>query len=193
MRSRNSRFRTRAYSRCEHGAVMKKLGVTAFVVLGLATVGAFFLIQHLKVSTPLIAGNPVPFPPMINPVGGGMCIVDNPAGQREAVSFRRMSISFFLLYRSDDVDVYVLNQSGAVVATLAHGVFMRAAPGNLKTFTWGGREAGGRLAPAGKYYVKVVLVHQARTIAITNSKGLVQWLTVTPSGRCPGAAALRPQ
>lgn len=193
MRFRTSRPRTQAYSRCEHGALMKKLGVTAFVVLGLATVAAFFLIQHLKVSTPLIAGNPIPFPPMINPVGGGTCVVDNPAGQKEAVSFRRMSVSFFLLYRSDDVDVYVLNPSGAVVATLAHGVFMRAAVGNPRTFTWDGREAGGRLAPAGKYSVKVVLVHQNRTIAITNSKGLIQWFTVTPTGRCPGAAALRPK
>ncbi len=172
---------------------MKKLGVTAFVVLGLATVAAFFLIQHLKVSTPLIAGNPVPFPPMIDPTGGGTCVVDNPAGQKQAVSFRRMSVTFYLLYRSDNVDVYVLNHSGTVVATLARGVFMRAAAGNTRTFTWGGREADGRLAPKGSYYVKVVLVHQDRTIAITNSKGLVQWFKVTPSGRCPGAASLRPQ
>ena len=54
-----------------------------------------------------------------------------------------------------------------------------------------GRETGGRLAPPGRYYVKVVLRHQGRAIDITNSKGLLEWVTVQPSGRCPGIAALR--
>lgn len=159
--------------------------MTAFVVLALATVAAFFIIQHLKVTTPLIAGNPIPFPPAINPVGGGTCTVEDPAGRKEAVSFRRMSLSFFLLYRSDDVDVYVVNRRGTVVATLARGVFMRAAPNLAHTFTWDGREPGGRLAPPGSYYVKVVLRHQARTIDITDSTGLLRWVRVTSSGRCP--------
>ncbi len=39
---------------------MKRLPVAAFVALALATVAAFFFIQHLKVSTPLIAGDPCP-------------------------------------------------------------------------------------------------------------------------------------
>jgi FlgD Ig-like domain len=172
---------------------MRKIGVTAFVALALATVAAFFLIQHLKVSTPLVAGNPVPFPPTINPVGGGTCVVVNPAGRREPVSFRRMTVSFFLLYRSDDVDVYVVDHSGTVVATLARRVFMRAGPSLTHTFTWRGREDHGRLAPSGRYYVRIMLIHQGRTIDITNSKGLLQWVTVTSSGRCPGAAALRHQ
>ena len=173
--------------------LMRKIGVTAFVGLALATVAAFFIIQHLKVSTPLIAGNPVPFPPMINPVTGGTCVVTDPAGEEESVSFRTMTVSFFLLYRSDDVDVYVVSQSGTIVATLASGLFMQAGVNLTRTFTWNGREAGGRLAPPGRYYVRVVLRHQARTIDITDSKGLLQWVTVTSSGRCPGAAALRGQ
>jgi hypothetical protein len=157
----------------------------------MATVAAFFIIQHLKVTTPLLAGNPVPFPPMINPTGGGTCVVVDPAGQRGPVSFRRMTVTFFLLYRSDNVDVYVVNPSGTVAATLASNVFMRAAPNPVtKTFTWNGREASGRLAPPGKYYVRIVLRHQGRTIDITDSKGSLQWVTVSSSGRCPGAAAL---
>jgi hypothetical protein len=173
--------------------VTRKLALSAFLGLALATVAAFFIIQHLKVSTPLIAGNPVPFPPTINPVGGGTCIVVDPTGQTRPVSFRRMTVSFFLLNRSDDVDVYVVNQSGTIVATLARGVFMRAGVNLNKTFTWNGREASGGLAPAGRYYVRVVLRRQGRTIDITDSKGSLLWVTVSSSGRCPGAAALRPQ
>ena len=52
---------------------------------------------------------------------------DPTAGKRGPVSFRRMTkLSFFLLHRSDDVDVYVVNESGTIVATLASGIFMRA-------------------------------------------------------------------
>ena len=177
----------------------RKIGVMAFVGLALATVAAFFIIQHLKVTTPLIAGNPTPFPSTINPVSGGTCVVKDPAGQTGAVSFRRMTVSFFLLNESDDVDVYIVNGHGTAVATLANGVFMRAAPvpatalERTKTFTWNGRQANGQLAPAGKYYVKVVLIHQDRVIDITNSDGLLQWVTLTTSGRCPGAATLTGQ
>lgn len=185
--------RTRPYSNFERGAVVRKIGVSAFVALALATLAAFFIIQHLKVTTPLVAGNPVPFPPMINPVSGGTCVVMDPAGESRPVSFRRMTVSFFLLYRSDDVSVYVVNQRGTTVATLADGVFMRAGVNLTRTFTWDGHQADRRLAAPGKYYVKVVLHHQARTIDITDSKGQLQWVTVTSSGRCPGAAALRRQ
>lgn len=169
--------------------------MSAFVVLALATVAAFFIIQHLKVTTPLIAGNPTPFPPTINPVGGGTCTVINPTTGKDApVSFRDMTVTFFLLHRSDDVDVYVVNQSGAIVSTLAKGLFMRAFPHPVPgTFSWNGREGSGRLAPPGRYYVRVVLRQQGRTINITNSTGLLQWVTVSTSGRCPGAAALRGQ
>ena len=173
----------------------RKIGVSAFVVLALATVAAFFIIQHLKVTTPLIAGNPTPFPPTINPVSGGTCTVKDPAtGKDMPVSFRNMTVTFFLLHRSDKVDVYVVNQSGTIVSTLAQGLFMRAFPHPVPgTFSWNGRVAGGRLAPLGRYYVRVVLRQQGRTINITNSKGLLQWVTVSSSGRCPGAAALSGQ
>lgn len=171
---------------------VRRTGVVAFVVLAMATVAAFFIIQHLKVTTPLITGDPVPFPPTIDPVSGGTCTVETPAGHLAPVSFRRMTVSFYLLHRSDDVDVYMVNRSGALVATLASGRFMRAAPHPVRgTFTWNGRESDGRLAPPGMYYVRVVLRHQGRAIDITNSKGLLQWVTVKLSGRCPGASALR--
>ncbi len=70
---------------------MKRLPVAAFVALAIATVGAFFLVQTLKVSTPFIAGLPAPHPTQINPVSGGTCAI--PSGklhQPRATSFRSM-------------------------------------------------------------------------------------------------------
>ena len=157
-----------------------------FAALALATVAAFFIIQHLKVTTPLIAGNPVPFPAAINPVSGGTCTERDPQGVSGPVSVRRTSVSFFLLHRSDNVDVYMVDERGNIVATLGSGVFMRALPHPVtKVFTWDGREDTGRLAPPGMYYVRVVLRHQGRAINITNSKGLLEWVKVRDSSPCP--------
>jgi hypothetical protein len=167
---------------------VRRLPVLAFGALALATVAAFFIIQHLKVTTPLIAGNPAPFPARIDPAGGGTCSAKTPDGGQAQVNFSRTSFSFSLLHRSDNVDVYMVNQSGRRVATLASGVFMRALPHFVtRTFTWTGREYGGRLAPPGRYHVKVVLRRQDRTIDITNSKGLLESVTVTRSPPCSGA------
>ena len=116
-------------------------------------------------------------------------MIKNPAGQRVPVSFRRTKLSFYLLHRSDDVDVYVVNESGTIVATLASRMFMRAEllphPPVIRTFTWDGRESGGSVAPPGKYYIKVALRHQGRTIDIKSSAGQLEWITVTPSSPCP--------
>jgi hypothetical protein len=153
-------------------------------------VAAFFIIQHLKVGTPLIAGNLAPFPRAINPRDGGTCLAKTPDGHLAQVDYARTSVSFFLVHRPDDVSVYVVSQSGRTVATLAHDVHMPALlyPHQVpRTFTWTGREYGGRLAPAGRYYVKVVLRRQHRTINVTNSQGLLDWIDVEYSSRCPGA------
>jgi hypothetical protein len=167
---------------------VRRLPVLAFGGLALATVAAFFIIQHLKVTTPLIAGVSAPFPPAIDSQGGGTCTVKTPDGQLAPVDFSHTSVSFFLLHRSDDVGVYVADQRGRTVATLASGVFMRALPHPVtRTFTWTGREDSGRLAPPGRYYVRVVLRHQARTLDITDSNGLRDWVTVKASSPCRGA------
>jgi hypothetical protein len=167
---------------------VKRLPVIAFALLLLGTVAAFFIIQHLKVTTPLIAGNPNPFPAMINPGDGGTCTVRTPSGQVAPVSFRRTTISFYLLYRPDVVQVYVADSAGGVVDTLSRGVFMPAAPNPVtRQFTWNGRTNAGRLAAPGRYYFRVVLRRQDRTINITNSKGALEWVTVRLAPACPGA------
>jgi len=140
---------------------VSKLPATAFAVLALATVGAFFVTQHLKVSTPLITGAPAPDPATISPRETG-------CGGRD----RRTMISFYLLYRADDVDVDVVDRSGATVATLASGRHMRVGvrkPDGV--FYWDGTEDDGSLAPDGEYYIRIDLIHQGRTAEVSRASG----------------------
>ncbi len=142
---------------------MTRLPLAAFAVLVAATVGAFFITQHLKVSTPLVGGYPYPVPAVINPVDGTTC---------GGVNHRRMRISFYLQNRSDNVDVYVVNQAGTLVRTLADGLYMPGAPHPVRRlFTWNGREDDGSVAPDGVYYIRVLLIHQGRTVTISNESG----------------------
>jgi FlgD Ig-like domain len=130
--------------------------VVSFVALVLATSGAFFVVQHLKVTTPLIAGFPKAVPGTINPYGASC----------NGVNHGRMWISFYLLHRSDDVDVYVVNSSGTIVRTLAIGRHM--AIKKRSVFSWDGREDNGTVAPDGTYYMRVALIHQGRTFQLTS-------------------------
>ncbi len=43
--------------------MLRRLPLLAFATLAAATVGAFFVVQHLKAGTPLINGFPRPSPP----------------------------------------------------------------------------------------------------------------------------------
>ena len=159
---------------------MKRLPVAAFVALAIATAAAFFFIQHLKVSTPLIAGQPSPHPSTINPVSGGVCPYPGPHGKPIPTSFREMKISFYLLNRNDDVDVFIVKPDGVVVDTIATDVPMVARPQPKRhQFIWDGRMSDGRLAPDGSYDVKVSLLHQGRSYVIADaSTGTVLPVTV---------------
>src|SRR5581483_7859722 len=92
----------------------------------------------------------------------------NPYGARcDGEDRSRMRISFYLLHRSDDVDVFVVDESGAIVRTLAVGRHMRRGVRDPDgEFSWNGREDNGTVAPDGKYYVRVALLRQGRTIQI---------------------------
>jgi hypothetical protein len=154
-----------------------RLPVIAFAGLVAATVAAFFITQHLKVSTPLLAGFPRPFPAAINPVSGVTCY--DPV-TRKPVNYRVMSISFYLLHQSDRVDVWVADAAGRTVASLASGRFMSGGGHPVRTqFTWNGRTSSGALAPDGEYFVRVHLVHQARTVTISDSSGPVPFRVIT--------------
>jgi flagellar hook assembly protein FlgD len=143
--------------------------VAAFVALVIATVGAFFVTQHLKVSTPLIQYRPAPVPNTINPVYGSFCKRRKGNGQVVLTNYKRMQISFYLQNRSDNVTVQIVNRNEAPVRTIANNVFMSANPPKRHRFTWNGRLANGSVAPAGIYYVKVSLLHQGRSLIISSS------------------------
>ena len=177
---------------------MSRLPVAAFVALVIATVGAFFVTQHLKASTPLVQGRPAPVPSTINPVYGGVCRRRNGKGILIPISFKRMRISFYLQNRADNVDVYI-RHNGVDVRQIADGVYMSAHPPRRHLFSWDGRLADGSVAPAGVYYVRVVLRHQARSLIISNSSAplpvtvqtgrpQVRVTRVTPSSVTSGAA-----
>jgi flagellar hook assembly protein FlgD len=153
-----------------------RLPVATFVALGAATVGAFFLTQALKVTTPLINGLPAPVPSTINPVNGGRCLLRNPKGVRVPVSFKRMKVSFYLQNRGDVVYVYILDE-GRVIRTLpGSGRYLRTF--KRREFVWNGRESDGRIAPDGSYDIQVSLAQQGRKLLIAKPTGAVEPVTV---------------
>jgi len=154
-----------------------RLPVVAFVALVAATVAAFFITQHLKVATPLIAGYPSPVPAGINPVSGTRCY--DPA-VRKTLNYRMMRISFYLLHQSDRVDVWVVDAHRRRVATLASGTFMPGGSHPVRRqFVWNGHEQGGSLAPDGEYFVEVHLIGQGRYVTISNNSGPIPFRVIT--------------
>ena len=141
---------------------MSRLPAVVFAMLAMASAGAFFFVQHLKSTTPLITGIRGPKPSAFDPRSGVVCQVSG-----AAVDFAKMEISFYLLHRSDDIDVYVTDQAGEIVATLASGRHMIGGANPKRvTFTWNGRKDNGRLAADGIYYVRVDLIHQGRSYVV---------------------------
>ena len=146
---------------------MSRLPVAAFVALAIASAGAFFVVQHLKVTTPLINGFPAPYPSAINPVDGKVCLRRSPKGVLMPVNFKRMGISFYLQGQADNVDVFILDSELDPIRELpGSGVHMGLGKRHL--FVWNGREDNGSIAPDGNYYIRVVLVHQGREVEIAN-------------------------
>jgi hypothetical protein len=128
---------------------VSRLPLAAFAALAVATVGAFFITQHLKVTTPLISAVSPPTAPVIVPDGGSPTCPD------------AISVSFYLLHQADNVNVYVVNGRDQPIRTLATNVPM--ARKQRVAFTWKGVTDSGPARP-GKYNFRVVLVHQRRTI-----------------------------
>jgi flagellar hook assembly protein FlgD len=136
-----------------------RLSIAAFAALVLASIGAFFVTQHLKVTTPLIQGAPRPVPGVINPLHPVRC------GKWNSGS---TTISFYLQHRSDDVIVSVVDSQGDVVRTVADGRHMRKDVRHPDgVFYWNGRLADGTVARDGTYHFRVTLIHQNRTIDLT--------------------------
>lgn len=153
---------------------MKRLPAVAFGLLAVATVGAFFLTQHLKTIPPLVF-NSQPIPAAFDPVAGRIC-----TNSKGKLDYRRTEITIQPSH-SDSVGVYVVNsesETAPVIRTLSSGTEMAA--NSKHSFFWDGRQDNGEIAPAGKYFFRVTLLHQGRTIPITAA---VQVVTQPPNAR----------
>jgi len=141
---------------------VSRLTTSAFAVLVAATIGAFFVTQHLKVTTPLLAGTPRPVPAVIDPLHGVPCVQGRNSGST--------TISFYLLHRADTAVVSVVSaDTGSIVRTVADGRHMRKGVRDPDgVFHWNGREDNGQVAPDGTYYFRVALLRQNRTIDLTD-------------------------
>jgi FlgD Ig-like domain len=164
-----------------------RFSIAAFAALVVASIAAFFVTQHLKVTTPLYNGNPFPVPGVIDPLHPVQC------GKSNAGS---TTISFYLQHRSDDVIVSVVDEADAsVVRTVAYGRHMRKdkrVPDGV--FHWDGRLTDGKVAPDGNYYFRVTLIHQNSTIDPKNVPVRVQTVpphpvitSVSPTAISPGS------
>ncbi len=132
---------------------MSRFGPVAFAALAAATVGAFFVTQHLKIADPLYNGQPKPDPAVIAPLENGC-----------GGAFRVARLSFYLQLRSDDVAVSIVDAGGEIVRTLTRSRHM--VRGIRSSFPWNGRTDSGRVAPDGTYYWRVVLLGQGRTLEL---------------------------
>ena len=145
---------------------MRRLPAAALGTLVVATVAAFFFVQHLKVTTPFFAGEPRPAPEFINPVDAGVCRIKG-----IPTSYRRTRISFYLLNRSDHVNMYIVDADGNDVDQVASDRYMpkKTATNSLtvrRLFYWNGRGYNGSVVPDGQYYFRVALIDQGRTIDV---------------------------
>lgn len=145
---------------------MKRLPGVALGALVVATVAAFFFVQHLKVTTPFFSGAPSPAPRIINPVDGGICRFNG-----VLTSYRRTRTSFYLVNRSDHVNMYIVDSNGTDVAQIASDRYMpkHTATNSLtvrRIFYWNGRGYNGQVVPDGTYYFNVALINQGRAINV---------------------------
>lgn len=141
---------------------MKRLSIVALATLVAATLVAVFFVQHLKVTTPFFAGDPSPAPNVIDPVGGGVCRFN-----KNRLSYRETRISFYLVNRSDHVNMYVVNSAGETVRHVASDRYMPklTATNSLtvrRTFYWNGRNDSKSIVPNGNYYFQVALIDAGR-------------------------------
>jgi hypothetical protein len=115
---------------------------------------------------------------MIDPVSGGTCPARNGKAGLVPVSFRRMRVSFYLLNRADNVNVSIVDQNRNVVDTLP-GSGRHMGIKQRRLFVWDGREQNGEIAPDGTYTIRVKLVHQGRTLWISDQgSGAIEPVTV---------------
>jgi hypothetical protein len=169
--------------------VSRRLPLLGFVLLALATIAAFFLVQTLKTAPPLLWAPLNPIPSALDPVNGRVCI----SRSHMPLNYAQTKLTLALSRADDSVGVYIVsaaNAGGGTIDTISSGTPMVAAPGpahpvqtqrDSRVFTWNGRLSDGQIAPDGTYYFRVVLAQQDRSINL--SQAPVQVLTTPPHPR----------
>ena len=144
----------------------------------MATCAAFFVVQHIKVGLPLLAGDPMPQPTTIDPLYAHTCRAAASHGRTVRIGFRDARLSFYLGYEAERVNVSIITRSGHVVRALAAHRYMRTFhryPDGF--FVWNGRESDGAIAPDGAYYFRITLLQQDLPFVVHKP---VRVLTVRP-------------
>ncbi len=153
-------------------------------MLLLATIGAFAYAQRLK-REPLILDK-VTLGRTVVTTGGRVKRIAafSPNGDCRA-DFARIR---FRVTRSDRANVQIVDPDGRLVRTLARNRFLKRY--RFWTFHWSGRGRDGRVAPPGRYKLRVILLGQDRTLI---PGGTLRLHLVKPRpGGCSGPEARRP-
>lgn len=132
------------------------LALVVFILLAVATVGAFFVTQRLKRGSAVVKRISTPL--YVSPNGDGR-------KDTAPVSFR--------LPKADDVTVTIVNGAGDEVRRLVDD---RSLGRGIHRFVWSGRDNSGAVPPDGRYYLRVILRAQGR--ATTAPRGIL--LVTTP-------------
>ena len=131
---------------------MTRLAQVVFALLVIATGGAFFLAQKLKTADPVLLSFRLKSE-AISPNGDGRF-------ERQRITFR--------LKRSELIDVAVVDERGDSVRELASGVQLPAYR-TIAPLSWDGRSEDGKVAPDGRYRIRVTLRREGRSIVVPQS------------------------
>src|SRR4051812_1282105 len=150
-----------------------RLATAVFVVLVLATVGAFFVIQRLKRATPV--ATKIHLQRYVSPNGDGR--------------LDRAVIKFKLPKADDSVTVSITDANGDEVRRLAD----RRLKKGRHRFHWNGRDGSAAIVPDGFYYLRVVLNGEGRGsfsrdgVQVITKAPHAKLASVTPARVPPGA------
>jgi hypothetical protein len=154
-------------------AASSRLATVVFLVLVIATVGAFFVIQRLKRATPVATR--IHLPRYLSPNGDGR--------------FDRAVVRFRLPKADDRVTVSITDANGDEVRRLAD---RRLRKGRHK-FIWNGRDGSASIVPDGFYYLRVVLNGEGRGsfsrngVEVITKRPHAKLVSVAPAHIPPGA------
>lgn len=126
-----------------------RLAAAVFLLLVVATIGAFFVAQRLKQQ-----------PPLLRYRSSTEAFSPNGDGIKDTASIR------FKLIEADDLTVTILDEDGGTVRRV---VTNRGYREGMVELEWDGRTSDGILAPEGEYRVRVGLRDEGRTNTLKHS------------------------